>query len=160
MERVYRCPRALSCVPRIRSRLLDVMSGSVSHLNLAQDVAPAAWLAESDLEFGVATSFVPTGLDAYVQVLHPAETRDGDRVRWGEIADWPRTPLLPGVWFQDLEELAAAKPESDRPWAHQPHEGEVPREVLDRLRPCSLGTRPPGTAGPAFGTDGASSPAR
>ena len=104
-------------------------------LRLSTDISQAAWLAETALELGVAGSFVPTGSDAYVQVLHPAETSDGNPLGWREIAEWLRAPLLPGVWFQDLEELASAAPEGDRPWAHAPPEGEIPDEVLDRLTP-------------------------
>jgi hypothetical protein len=115
--------------------LLDVSSDFVPQLRLSTNISQAAWLAETALEIGVAGSFVPTGLDAYVQVLHPAETSDGNLVRWREVAEWLRAPLLPGVWFQDLEELASAAPEADRPWAHAPREGEIPDEVLDRLTP-------------------------
>ena len=105
----------------------------VPPLNLATDFSQAAWLANTVLEHGVNASFVPTGLEAYVQVLHPAETSEGDPVRWSEVADWLQVPLLAGVWFQDLEELAAGRPERDLPWAEAPQEGEIPEEVLDRL---------------------------
>jgi hypothetical protein len=115
------------------SKLLNVMSEFVPQLRLTTDVSQAAWLTESDLESGVAGSFVPTGLEAYVQVLHPAETSDGKPMRWREVADGLRAPLLPGVWFQDLEELAAAAPEGDRPWTNAPQQGEIPDAVLDRL---------------------------
>ncbi len=107
----------------------------VPRLGLARDVSQAAWLAESTLEMGVGSSFVPTGLEAYVQVLHPAETSEREPVRWREVADWLQVPLLAGVWFQDLEELAAGKPQRDRPWASGPVEGEIPDVVLDRLTP-------------------------
>ena len=129
------CPSRGLCVRRFNGtrKLLDVMSEFVPQLRLTTDVSPAAWLAESALESGVGCSFVPTGLEAYVQVLHPAEASDGEPVRWREVADWLRAPLLPGVWFQDLEELAAAAPERGRPWAHAPQTGEIPDEVLDRL---------------------------
>lgn len=113
--------------------LLDVMSEFVPRLRLTTDVSQAAWLAESALEYGVAASFVPTGLEAYVQVLHPAGSSDGEPVRWREVADWLREPLLPGVWFQDLEQLAGAASERDRPWADAPREGEIPDEVLGPL---------------------------
>jgi hypothetical protein len=111
------------------------MSEFVPRLSLATDVSQAAWLAQTALEHGVAGSFVPTGLEAYVQVLHPAETSEGDPVRWSNVADWLQSPLLAGVWFQDLEELAGGGRERDRPWAYAPREGEIPDEVLDRLTP-------------------------
>jgi hypothetical protein len=111
------------------------MSEFVPRLSLATDVSQAAWLAETALQHGVAASFVPTGLEAYAQVLHPAETSEGDPVRWRAVADWLQVPLLSGVWFQDLEELAAGRPERDRPWVLAPQEGEIPGDVLDRLTP-------------------------
>jgi hypothetical protein len=114
-------------------RLLDMTSEFVPRVSLAGDVSHAAWLAHTALERGVASSFVPTGLEAYVQVLHPAATSHGEPVRWREVADWLHAPLLPGVWFQDLEELAGAMLDSDRPWAHAPLEGEIPDAVLDQL---------------------------
>ena len=111
------------------------MSEFVPPLSLTTDVSQASWLAHTALETGVASSFVPTGLEAYVQVLHPAKTSKGDPVRWREVADWLQAPLLAGVWFQDLEELAASRPERDRPWTKAPREGEIPDEVLDFLTP-------------------------
>jgi hypothetical protein len=113
-----------------------VMSDFVPRLTLVQDVSPATWLADTALEHGVASSLVPTGLEAYVQILHPAEAPSGDPMRWREVADWLHAPLLAGVWFQDLEELAGAKPngDSETPWA-APLWGEIPDQVLDLLKP-------------------------
>jgi hypothetical protein len=54
----------------------------VPRLRPVSDVSPAAWLGETVREHGVAHSQVPTGLDAYVQILHPAEAGGG---RNGEI---------------------------------------------------------------------------
>ena len=87
------------------------MSEFAPRLTLTTDVSQASWLAHTALETGVAGSFVPTGLEAYVQVLHPAETSEGDPVRWRVVADWLQAPLLAGVWFHDFEELAAGRPE-------------------------------------------------
>lgn len=111
------------------------MSEFAPRLTLTTDVSQASWLAHTALETGVAGSFVPTGLEAYVQVLHPAETSEGDPVRWRVVADWLQAPLLAGVWFHDFEELAAGRPERDRPWTAAPREGEIPDEVLERLTP-------------------------
>jgi hypothetical protein len=111
------------------------MSGRVPHPSLTTDVSQAAWLAETVVGVEVAASYMPTGFEAYVQILHPAETSHGEPVRWREIADWLSTPLLPGVWFQDLEELAAAAAKRDLPWARAPQEGQIPKEVLDCLTP-------------------------
>ncbi len=115
--------------------MLDVTSEFAPRLSPTTDVSQASWLAETALEYGVAASFVPTAFDAYAQVLHAAESLDGDPVRWREVADWLHVPLLAGARFQDLEELAAGVPEHDRPWAHAPRHGEIPDNVLDRLTP-------------------------
>jgi hypothetical protein len=113
-----------------------VTSDFVPRLSLATDVSQAAWLAETALEHGVAGSFVPSDLEAYVQVLHPAQTSEGEPVRWRDVADWLQVPLLAGSWFQDLEKLSASRAEGERPWAYAPPEGAIPDEVLDRLTPA------------------------
>jgi hypothetical protein len=111
------------------------MSEFVPRLRLVDDVSPADWLRARVDEAGVGGSGVPTGFESYVQVLHPARGRNNESLRWRTIADWLGQPLLPGVWFQDLEEFAATKSENDRPWAYAPNEGQIPDEVLDLLKP-------------------------
>lgn len=104
-------------------------------LRLVQDVSPAAWLSETTFEHGEAHSFIPACFAAYAQILHPADTGAEQPVWWRAIADWLEVPLLPGVWFQDLEELAEQREQGDPPWTHEPRLGEIPDAILDRLTP-------------------------
>jgi hypothetical protein len=78
---------------------------------------------------------VPAGFDAYAQVLHPASGPGTTQVLWTEAAESVGRPLLPGVWFQDLEEVADADDQRTRSWAQAPQLGEIPDDVLDVLRP-------------------------
>ena len=87
------------------------------------------------LAWGVAASLVPVGFDAYAQVLHPAIGPGGTRVRWREAAESVGEPLLAGVWFQDLEELAVADDLGPPSWEHAPPLGEISDDVVDALQP-------------------------
>lgn len=107
-------------------------------LRLAQDVAAAAWLAETTLEHGEAHSFIPACFAAYAQILHPAETPAEEPVTWRAIADWLEIPLLPGAWFQDLDELAEQRAQGDRPWTQEPMLGDIPDAILGRLTPVLI----------------------
>jgi hypothetical protein len=87
-------------------------------------------------DYGVGSSLLPSGFEAYVQVLHPAFGPGDSRLRWRDIADRAGLPLLPGVWFQDFQELA---PKDDQPWVQEPAVGQIPDDVLDVLTPTLAG---------------------
>lgn len=128
----------------------------VPRLRLVSDVSPADWLRAEIEGSGVGDSGIPTGFESYVQVLHPAGGSNGESVRWRTIADSLGQPLLPGVWFQDLEEFAATRSADDRPWAYPPNEGEIPDEVLDLLKPVLARHTGSEHGGFVCGTDGGS----
>jgi hypothetical protein len=102
---------------------------------LVQDASPATWLPDATIEHGEAHSFIPACFEAYAQILHPAETPDGEPVSWQAIAGWLEVPLLPGVWFQDLEELTARATRGNPPWTQEPPLGAIPDAILDLLTP-------------------------
>jgi hypothetical protein len=113
-------------------------SGFATQFEFSEDVAAADWLRKRVVDSGVGWSMMPAGFEAYVQVLHPALGSDGSEVSWREIADLVGLPLLPGVWFEDLEERAPAD-RLQRPWVQQPSVGEVPEAVLDAMMPILVG---------------------
>jgi hypothetical protein len=57
-------------------------------LKVIDGAAAGAWI-EPRLggEFGAVTLQVPKGYEAYARVLHPASDRDGNPVRWAEVAE-------------------------------------------------------------------------
>lgn len=57
-------------------------------LKIIDGAAAGAWI-EPRLggEFGAVTLQVPTGYEAYARVLHPASDREGNLVRWAEVAE-------------------------------------------------------------------------
>lgn len=112
----------------------DDRSGFGAPFAFSEDVTATDWLRKGVVNGGVGWSMMPAGFDAYVQVLHPASGSDRSEVRWQEIADWVGLPLLPGVWFQDLEERAPAD-RPRRPWDQEPSMGEIPEAVLDAITP-------------------------
>jgi hypothetical protein len=104
-------------------------------LRVTQDLSPADWLHDRVIGLGVAASSVPIGFDAYAQVLHPAGGPGAAQVRWTDAAESVGVSLLPGTWFQDLEEIADADDRRARGWEQAPKVGTIPDNVLEGLRP-------------------------
>ena len=60
------------------------------------DLEAGRWLVESLGPLGARIgSLVPSGVEAYARVLHPAEAADGTRARWADIAATCGTTLHP-----------------------------------------------------------------
>jgi hypothetical protein len=115
------------------------------------DVDQAEWMKArlSGLLEGTVSSIVPTGFDAYAQILHPVETPvHGDAlIRWIDVATWGGQELTARSRW-----LAVAMPEyappQPRPWKSQgPTKGtlhlddaralmELAREFTDTPRQC------------------------
>jgi hypothetical protein len=95
------------------------------------DVGQAAWIAQSVSEY----EFVPSGFEAYAQVLHPVEH---DRtlellVRWKDVAAWSGIPLEPHTPFEAIS-IPEVEPTGPRPWSSQgPDEGSMFPPDLDAL---------------------------
>ena len=91
----------------------------------------AAWIAESVSD----DEFVPSGFEAYAQILHPVEAdRAGDHiVRWRDVADWSATPLVAHTPFEAIG-IPELEPSGRRPWSSQgPDEGSMFTPDLDAL---------------------------
>lgn len=116
----------------------DDESGLAAQFAFSEDVAATDWLRQRVVDGGVGWSVIPAGFDAYVQVLHPARDPDESGIRWREIADWAGLPLLPGVWFQDLADLAPAD-RPLRPWVQKPSLWEIPDAALNAMTPILAG---------------------
>jgi len=61
-------------------------------------------------EFGAVTLQVPKGYEAYARVLHPASDRDGNPVRWAEVAEACGTSA-----HREMQ----ARSTSTRPWLEE-----------------------------------------
>jgi hypothetical protein len=71
----------------------------------------AAWIkAELTGTWGSVGSLVPACFDAYVRVLHPAQTEDGRLVRWADVAHTLGKSVHPLVQWHAL--VGAAGPEN------------------------------------------------
>lgn len=73
------------------------------------------------------SSVVPTGFEAYIRILHPAqEPGDGRRlVRWQEVSAWSGVPLRADVQFHSIA-LPTERPSEPAPWRGLgPHEGRL-----------------------------------
>src|SRR5581483_1137133 len=109
----------------------DAMDARTSALKAVSDVSPADWLRGRIDDFGpVIGGILPRGVDAYAKVLHPAESHDGEKVRWSAVSAWSGQALDQGAWFQDLSVPSASVDRGPQPWPHDPQLGEIPEELL------------------------------
>jgi hypothetical protein len=109
--------------------------------------SPADWLRgrlTSPSEH-VVTSWVPSGFDGYVKILHPIPVR-GDRaetIRWADVSRWSQVPLHPTIQWHDVV-LPELIPPLPKPWRSQgPREGSLSRAdadaLIDDLSPVTTG---------------------
>lgn len=112
------------------------MSANVP-LAFSTDVESADWIRSrlSPFEQYRATSIVPSGFDAYVRILHPAQLPTDGRqlVRWSEVARWSDAPMSDLVQWHDIA-LPQVKPSSEPPWRGEgPSEGSPYVADVDAL---------------------------
>jgi hypothetical protein len=113
----------------------------------ADEPSPAGWLrgrltSPSD---HVVTSWVPSGFDRYVKILHPIPV-GGDRaetIRWVDVSRWSHVPLHSTSQWHDLV-LPELTPPFPKPWRSQgPREGSLSRAdaeaLIDDLSPFTTG---------------------
>lgn len=98
-------------------------------LTMSENVSAADWIRErlSPWNSPVVTSFVPSGFDAYVRILHPVQLpRDGfPLVRWADVSRWSGVPLHPLVQWHEVA-LPETIPPTEPPWSSQgPREGTL-----------------------------------
>jgi len=111
------------------------------------DASPADWLrgrltAPSE---HVVTSWVPSGFDAYVKILHPIPVGGGrsETIRWADASRWSQVPLHATIqWHQVI--LPEFIPSLPKPWTSQgPREGSLSQPdaeaLVDDLSPFALG---------------------
>ena len=84
----------------------------------------------------VASSWVPTGFDAYARILHPIRDENGQPlIRWADVSRWSGVALKPSVqWYHvALPEVA---PSAEPPWpGHGPCVGSLSRaDALELVR--------------------------
>ena len=106
--------------------------GAVSRRTTPADAvadASVTWLRDrlAAPQSGLVSSVVPGGFEAYVRILHPAQTPEqgGPLVRWIDVSKWSGVELHPRVQWLDVA-LPQIAPTTDPPWRHQgPLEGSL-----------------------------------
>ena len=92
----------------------------------------------------VASSWVPTGFDAYARILHPVRDENGQPlIRWADVSRWSGVALEPSVQWHHVA-LPAVTPSVEPPWnGHGPRVGSLSRsdtvELVRRLDPWTSG---------------------
>ena len=89
------------------------------------------WLRErlEPPESFVASSWIPSGFEAYARILHPVqEGVDKPLIRWADVARWSGVALVPTIqWYEAA--LPEDAPDADPPWTSQgPREGSLSHE--------------------------------
>jgi hypothetical protein len=105
-------------------------------VELVKTAEPARWATERMRPWGDARTdlwtFMPSGYNHYIRVLHPLADRGGDRsFRWAEFA---RPDSLPIKADASLKDVVAADV-MDQGWLDQyrPREGSMPQRTCERL---------------------------
>lgn len=115
----------------------------------AGDPSAATWLEQEVTETGsVVAALLPTRFGAYARILHPAESPEGEPVRWGAVAGWAGGSLHSGVQFKALAALRADTPDDPAPWDEPPTRGDLPAPLLRAL--CDALARHTTRAGDCF----------
>ncbi|HEY5104757.1 MAG TPA: hypothetical protein VII65_06895 [Acidimicrobiales bacterium] len=102
---------------------------NADELTMSEDVSAADWIGDrlSPWELGLVTSFVPSGFESYVRILHPVELpHDGSPlVRWADVSRWSGVPLHPRVQWHEVA-LPEKVPPTEPPWRGQgPRQGTL-----------------------------------
>ena len=118
-----------------------------SNLELSGDgLSHFAWLRERlrTPQDGVATSWIPTGYEAYARMLHPVQEREGEPpIRWADVSSWSGVALDSSIQWHEVA-LPEVSPLTGPPWSGQgPREGSLSQ--ADALELASvLSARTPG----------------
>lgn len=107
-------------------------------LTLVTDLSPARWVEKGlGQPFAYLTALVPRGFASYARLFHPARNRDGEPVRWAEIAAWSGRKVHPLMAF---ERISAPVQDPDRgpgpeipPWHGDPLEGSLEQDMAIAL---------------------------
>ena len=85
----------------------------------------------------VASSWVPTGFDAYARILHPVRDENGQPlIRWADVSRWSGVALEPSVQWCHVA-LPEVAPSVEPPWSGQggPRVGSLSRsDTLELVR--------------------------
>ncbi|GLW65871.1 hypothetical protein Arub01_41150 [Actinomadura rubrobrunea] len=110
------------------------MDGIAGRLRPVTDVSPAAWLEEEVAETRpLVGALLPSRFAACARVLHPAESPEGEPVRWREVADWAGGVVHPRVQFTALASLRRGTRDDPAPWDEPPVRGDLPAPLLSAL---------------------------
>jgi len=100
--------------------------------SFGQDPEAAAWLAPRLTgPWGHVTSVVPDRFPAYVRILHPVETGDGQTVPWSAVAEAAGTHIHPLAQWNRV----APRRDNHQDWWRglNPEEGHLPQTSLAPL---------------------------
>ena len=100
------------------------------------DPGPGKWLEEALWQWGrnrppKVGSWVPSGYETYIRILHPARrsvNRRSKPVRWGEVARWSGRKIHTSVSFSELSTPLPEAGLGPRPWNEPPYEDGMSKE--------------------------------
>ncbi|WP_019630801.1 hypothetical protein [Actinomadura atramentaria] len=109
---------------------------SAPRMEPAADSDPAEWLVNglAHAEHTV-RSLLPAGYAAYARILHPAESPDGEPVRWADVARWSARVLHPLARFDALAHPVPATETGPPPFDDPPWPGSLTADDLGALLP-------------------------
>jgi hypothetical protein len=97
------------------------------------DVSAAQWVAGRLGSFGSVGGLVPRGFASYARILHPADSAQGQQVRWAQIAAWSDRRLHARVQFEALIRPGTGAGRGPAPWTAEPATGELCPALLSAL---------------------------
>jgi hypothetical protein len=111
---------------------------AIGGLHYVSDIGPAAWIRDRLHPFAQDVgSVIPEGFDDYARVFHPAY-RDGQWVRWHEIAQANGRTVHPEMQFGNISGSWHSR-QDPHLWNRSPRPGTLPlelaRALVSSLRP-------------------------
>jgi len=102
-------------------------------LHASSQFGEADWLKPRLRHFGAGVAaLVPDGFPAYIRILHPAGGRNGQHIRWAEVARESGAAMHRLVQFHRLQQRLAEPSMIGNP----PETGNLPPELLMALYPA------------------------
>jgi hypothetical protein len=95
-------------------------------LTLVTDISSARWVEEGlGWQFAHLTALMPRGFASYARLFHPAQNRDGEPVRWADIASWSGRKAHPLMAFERISSPRHGYGVGLPPWSDNPIKGSL-----------------------------------
>jgi hypothetical protein len=103
-------------------------------LSFLTDTTPARWVEDRLAgEFGQLSTILPAVFAAYARLFHPARDRDGQPVRWREVAAWSGRQAHARMAFERISAPRGGAGGGQPPWRDEPLKGSLGFEVAVEL---------------------------